>query len=479
MLWLCLHFPTLALEVFTRGQESDEPLLVCDGQGRERQVLHANAAARHAGIRPGMRVSAAFALAGHVRVIPRAHCTEQAALQGLAAWAGQFSSCVHLVEPQALLLEVGGSLTLFRGLEPLLHRIGQGLAELGYSFQSGVAPTKLAATWFARAGNPARITESARLAGALAPLPLAVLELPADQEARLRGMGIARLGDCLRLPRAGLAQRLGAAFVHQLDQAQGRAADPRTLFVPPATFASRLELPSAVAQVQGLVFGLNRLIVELCGWLRAHSAGVMSLSLQLLHARAAVTRIELGLVAPSRDPKHLTELFRERLAQTVLPEAVEALVLNVAQHQPLGTPTRELFSDRRSSALPAAAIIERLRSRLGHDSVQGLQAVADHRPERAQGCATGATSPRAAMTGGPRPYWLLPDPVPLELAGGRPSLGGVLALDGTAERIESGWWDGADIGRDYFVARNPAGECYWIFRELKPPHRWWLHGIFA
>ena len=32
------------------------------------------------------------------------------------------------------------------------------------------------------------------------------------------------------------------------------------------------------------------------------------------------------------------------------------------------------------------------------------------------------------------------------------------------ERIESGWWDGADVRRDYFVAVSPRGETAWIAR---------------
>jgi protein ImuB len=48
------------------------------------------------------------------------------------------------------------------------------------------------------------------------------------------------------------------------------------------------------------------------------------------------------------------------------------------------------------------------------------------------------------------------------------------------ERIESGWWDGDEASRDYFVARLPDGELAWIYREgdLGSVH-WFLHGFFA
>jgi protein ImuB len=48
------------------------------------------------------------------------------------------------------------------------------------------------------------------------------------------------------------------------------------------------------------------------------------------------------------------------------------------------------------------------------------------------------------------------------------------------ERIESGWWDGDEASRDYFVARLSDGALGWIYREgdLSSVH-WFLHGLFA
>ena len=36
-----------------------------------------------------------------------------------------------------------------------------------------------------------------------------------------------------------------------------------------------------------------------------------------------------------------------------------------------------------------------------------------------------------------------------------------------------------DVSRDYFVAENPAGERFWIFRERRVGTDWFLHGVFA
>jgi protein ImuB len=48
------------------------------------------------------------------------------------------------------------------------------------------------------------------------------------------------------------------------------------------------------------------------------------------------------------------------------------------------------------------------------------------------------------------------------------------------ERIESGWWDGARIARDYFVAQDQHAVRYWIYRERDHEQpRWFLHGVFG
>ena len=56
---------------------------------------------------------------------------------------------------------------------------------------------------------------------------------------------------------------------------------------------------------------------------------------------------------------------------------------------------------------------------------------------------------------------------------------GTLELLEGPERIETGWWDGDDVERDYFVARNPAGSLLWIYRERRVPAMWYLHGLFS
>jgi protein ImuB len=53
-----------------------------------------------------------------------------------------------------------------------------------------------------------------------------------------------------------------------------------------------------------------------------------------------------------------------------------------------------------------------------------------------------------------------------------------LILEEGPERIESGWWDGKGVARDYYVASRSHGAKLWVFQERRSK-RWYLHGMFA
>ena len=106
------------------------------------------------------------------------------------------------------------------------------------------------------------------------------------------------------------------------------------------------------------------------------------------------------------------------------------------------------------------------------------QAQAD-RPERAFAASDPGTKKPSRLDFGERPFWLLDAPKPLPEAGAAPDYQGPLELLAGPERIESGWWDGDDIARDYFVARTRSESLVWIYRERRGEGGWYLHGVFA
>lgn len=476
MLWLCILLPRLALEVFERGNAHQTPFGVLE----DKRIASVNTAACRAGVRVGMTPAQAWTLLPRLELRERDPTAERRALQRCAAWAQALSPAVSL-EPAALLLEIGGSVRYFGGIDALRARAAHGLDELGYRHRLGIAPTPTAALWLARAGRGEPVTEIRHLHASLAPLPLHVLALEPYQAEALRGLGVETTGDCLGLPRQALARRLGADLLRRFDRALGIEPEPRRFWQPPPDYRGELEMPVEVMRAEQVLFGLGRLVRELCGYLQGVQGGVQRLRVQLRHRGCAPTGLDVGLVRPSRAADHLLALVRQQMEQFALPAPVTAVELGVDDIRSLSPEHGSLLD-----ATPDAgnhggwtALVERLGSRLGKGRVQGLQTQAEHRPERAWRLAQPGEGGGEQSTGPERPLWLLFEPRPLLVSDERPVWHGPLALEQGPERIETGWWDGADVARDYYVATNPGGARVWIFRERRGRWGWFLHGIFA
>lgn len=479
MLWLALHFPHLSLDTFARGARESAPLAAASGPGSGATLVACNRIAHARGVRSGMTVATAWALASDLKIVVRDEIAERAALERIAAWAFQFTPTVSISAPADVLLEVEGSLKLFGGLGSLRRRVGQGLAKLGYGTSIACAPTPLAAQLFARAGLAALIQHRGALHHELQKLPVGLLGYLPEVTTMLDDFGVQTIGECLRLPRAGVARRLGQRLLDELDRALGRLPDPRLPFVPLSDFRASLALPAPVEQAEALLFAARRLLLELCGWLVATGKGAQNLHWALAHEDRADTQVAMKLVAASRDPEHLSNLLRERLARIDLPRPVTAVTLCARQLQPLASRNLSFLPDDGHRTENIVRLVERLRTRLGDEAVFGLTTFSDHRPERAWRICKPGAAPKAAPGFPSRPLWLLTPPQPLREVTAIPHYDGPLSLLAGPERIEAGWWDGHDIARDYFVARNPAQSLLWIYRERDAPGGWYLHGIFS
>lgn len=431
-----------------------------------------------------MGLAAARAIAPALSVAARDPAREAAALEALACACGRYTPRLALAPPAALLLEIGGCLRLFGGLDKLLAAARTDVEAQGFRVQAAVAPTPQGALWLAQAadGHVPRCADTTALAAALDALPPALLDLPPATQELLAGFGVRRLGEARRLPQAALAKRIGAAAVLALGRAYGEVPDPRRDFVFPERFAQGIELPAPVDNAASLLFAARRLTTALAGWLAARQAGIQSCRLRLEHRDAPATDVELRFAAITRDGARLERVLRERLERLALVAPVESLRLEVDAVEALPGASAALFDTAGGGAAGMAALVERLRARLGEAPVHGLACVADHRPE----CATQAVAQgreAAAEAAGPRPFWLLPHPEPIAERGGRPWRNGPLRLLAGPERIESGWWDAGeaagDARRDYFVALTADARWAWVFRELRAPGGWFLHGWFA
>jgi len=294
----------------------------------------------------------------------------------------------------------------------------------------------------------------------------------------------------MRLPRAGFAKRFGPVQLADLDRLLGKRADPRRRLARRERYRGRRDLDHEIEDHERILQALHPLLDELEQFLRVRQRGITALQCRFHHYRAAPTCCTLRLAAPAANAESFAKLLRERLATLVLPEPVRRCELRSGALTERTVASSSLWSPGERGHAPAdemPALIEHLRARLGVDAVYGLCRVPEHRPERASRVAEPRLADHRQSKGGTddawspfrRPLWLLHAPQELDSYCGRPRCDGALELLAGPERIESGWWDGADVQRDYYSARNAQGAHFWIYRECAEPRRWFMHGIFG
>jgi protein ImuB len=486
VLWLSIFLPELSLQSHCRGvlgQVRDLPLVISDGIATRPHVHAANACARSAGIAPMMPVTSAQARTTDLIVVPREIAKERQSLRQIATWLSQFTPMTCL-EAAGASLEVSTSLKLFGGIGTLAKRIRTGIGALQFHATLGIAPTPLAAYLLAKASHHAAgvrmCRDATQLQARLADIPLALFAWPVDILQPLTALGFTRVKDLLMQPRAGLQRRFGDLVLGDLDRALGLIPDPRQPHQVPESFKSHIDLLFETADIERICIPVQILLNEMEGFLHARGAAVNEILIELKHDRVAKTDHRFGARNAIRKAGDWLRLVRERLAAQPLPDAVTDITLSTARLVPFQLKTESWLPTREIETEQWQTLLERIASRLGKECVFSVQICSDHRPERAwqTGIEGGKHKAQTTMDK-PRPLLLLAEPKALVTMSGVPQHHGALSLLAGGERIETGWWDGFPVARDYFVARNPQQEICWIFCDYRQGRRWYLHGYFS
>ena len=473
MLWACLLLPHLALDGVLRRHPSPHlPIVLVGGPQQRRVLLDVNEAAGTAGLYPGQSLNAAHAIMQNFIAIDHDPRLDERMRRFLAAFAYRYSSMVSLEGDDAIVLEVEASLGLFGPWPRFEARLREDLNALGFRHRIAMASTPLGACVLAAAQDGIAVTEDSHLRNALGRMPVSLSRLPEKTISALSATGIRQIRQLLSLPRDGLARRFTPELLSHLDRMIGIQADPRELYRPPDSFEERIELNYDIEHHPALLFPIKRLVNDLAAYLAGRDGGVQRFIIALEHENFPDTHITVGLLSAERDAVRLFDLAKSRLEHTSIPEAVRGLRLVARELPPFVPAGRDLFDDRPAQTLPWEALRDRFRARLGNDAVYQLDMHADPRPEKTLRVSQQLKKEPTALLLPPRPTWLLDRPVPLRDYQLR-------VLSGP-ERIESGWWDGGDVRRDYYVVQTSQGQRAWAFQPADViDGAWMLHGWFA
>ena len=417
---------------------------------------------------------------------------DPALLQRLGVLAQRFTPRVSLEPPDGLVLEVLGSLALFGGVARLYRAFRAGCQAAGAAPVLTLAPTPLAALVAGRSGVSFKVLEQQLLVSAVSPLPLSALRWPPQVLQRLSKLGVYRIGQALRLPRAGFARRFGQDCLRMLDQLVARDPDLRSLFTVPERFRAKREFVREREDHAQILQALQPLLGQLGGIsrgtpVRHHPhhlpAAAPQRAADRLRGAAGAARGGRGALpgmvcrtsgqdraarpgalagaALRRTACHGRRCMHPCGGRENMAAAVRRACCPVPRNSSNGCACA--WASPRCRASPARTAIVR---RAPHGRCRRW------RPGLQRGAGVRQLTAQPA-----RPLWLLADTAAAAGTGGWPQLAGPLRLGQGPERIESQWWDAQGIARDYYHATDGNGIAVWVFRERHPPHRWFLHGL--
>ncbi|WP_444930062.1 Y-family DNA polymerase [Microbulbifer sp. SSSA002] len=501
MLWLCIQFPRLPLEVLTRAQQQGEkasPQVVVERQ----LVIDRNTAASQCGIEAGLSITTALTLCANLQLLQRDPQREQRELQQLAQWGYSFTPLVsprpasptsHSESTTAqLYLELsrcphanGGIRALLEQLDCELEQMGiNHLMALGHSPSAAYMLSQLAEhrQWLAQTNTPPSPQQWRQWINSA---PSKLLDCDNKTIAKLYACGIKRVSQLLASPLSEVGSRFGHSFVDYLARLSGSRQDPVCLYSPPVEFRSELFFPSPLDSNEQLLFPIGRLLRELCSQLQRRQLYAPQLHWYMVFGQSKEHLISVEVSSPQLDLQHLIALTKLQLESVTLEQPIQSIRLSCNHLLPLEQKLRdEDFFNQGNRVQRKRRLLDKLKARLGHQALSGISLKESALPEQAWQNADAliiknhSRGQQITPIKAPRPNWLLPRPSKLESTEGKLFYQGELQLLQGPERVDGHWWQHGRHGRNYYIAKNAGEQFYWVFQDLTT-QEWFLHGVYS
>ncbi len=383
-------------------------------------------------------------------------------------------------------IDITGCAHLFGGESGLLAHLARRLPQA----RPAIADTALAAWALARFAEPG--------ATDLQNLPLAALRLDDRTIVKLRRVGIRRIGELARLPRAELTAGYGPEPARKLAQALGAAPEVFQAVSAPPDWREIMHFAEPIFAPAQLQAALAKLAARLTAKLAPKQLGATALTAIFYRVDSQRPEIPLHFAAPCRDQAQITKLLHEKLAGIDPGFGVDAISLQAGVTEPLAPAQLSIAPPAPDFAAPATILLNRLGPRKLWRVEEKKTHIPEHVPRR-------RPIPQPPVPWGaqkyPRPLKLLekpdaitaiapvPDDPPVQFSW-RGKTHRIRKATGP-ERIAREWWrhdhddarPDAEHVRDYYAVEDSEGGKFWLFRaglhDGAAPVRWFIHGFFG
>jgi protein ImuB len=511
-LWLALRFPQLMLHALPNddalSDNSDSatasppaavqaPVAIKE----QHRIVAVNPYAAMQGIQAGMRVGTALTLCHALQIHPRHVAAEQRWLAKQAQRLSGFSPMI-CADQDCLLIEIGSSLLLFRGIDTLLDDVLSTLAQIECHAALGHTPlaaqvfTSMPLTTSRRAvmhatGHSAihrldYAATQARMLHLLATRPLNTLPLPETLQRSLQGPGLRHLRDLFALPRSALQRRFGRDFILWLNKLRGDQPDLRQPLIHPQRFRASVQFDEPVNNHQALMHPMQNLLGQMSQYLIRHQQQVRAIRWLFFPLRGAPESLLVRRAKADHLDSRWLDLSQRHLEHTRLRAPVLSLTLEAGKSLPLATPPAHLFACLERA--DGQELLEKL-SNLPGLSLYRPGTIDTHLPELNESSlhpldnqpGSPVSSPTAFVDS---PLWLLDYPLPLRCQHNLPYWrGAAMELLPGKQHLSEEWWRASPSDcpapeRHYQVGRHPQGVYCWLFHTGTDQPQWFLQGFF-
>ncbi len=335
MNYAALHFRDLPLSCLLArdGTPPDQPAALLSTGEREKSHLTAvNLAARQFGIHPGLRTTRGLARCADLLLLDPDPTTEKSAQAETLAFVDSLVPDFELTTPETHLLDL--STLLMASEEDWVAQTIDSSTYLSLPLQIGLGITPdLAhlASLCPRQSDPLSLKIADLFLSKTFPLPHAhVLQL----------WGLQTLSDLARLPRQGLAERLGSNLARLHDIAHGKHHRLLKLYRAKDHYRVTHTFEPPVDSHEPLLFMAKRLLQTLCNRLEHHQRAAAELRLTLAFDNGAAHTRKLVLSEPTLSPDALLRSLHTHLDTVKAPASMGEFHLELiptlprhAQHQ--------------------------------------------------------------------------------------------------------------------------------------------------
>jgi protein ImuB len=386
-LYACVYskeFPAQAL-LRLRSELREKPCVVMGGEPPLQQVCSLNAKAGALGVVHGMTRVEVDTFSS-LTVLTRSQKVETAAKTILLECAGSFSSRVEdRSENNEFLcvIDIAGTEKLFGPPEILARNLLNRIRTLGVRACVAIGSNFCAAAALAKgmsSRTAIQIIPTGEENTALAPLPLAVLDLTEEQAETFSLWGIRTLGMLANLPEKQLIARMGQAGKHLRQLARGEMPHLFQSVEPAFRLEERIELDSPVELLDSLLFIVGVMLEQLIHRATDHILALASVSVTLTLEGGAMHSRTVRSALPTNDKQTWIKLLHLDL-EAHPPQAVILALTLTAEPGKTSKVQLGMFSPQLPEPARLDVTLARIQAIVGEENV-GRAALKDtHEPD--------------------------------------------------------------------------------------------------